>query len=64
MAISNDTKTCSGTGDEEPMALVRREENVSSDDLPVIFAGHATPAVAEKVRKFYFSVADIFEAWV
>jgi hypothetical protein len=23
-----------------------------------------TPAVAEKVNKFYFSVGDIFEAWV
>jgi integrase/recombinase XerC len=33
-------------------------------DLPAILTGHATPAIAEKVRKFYFSVAEIFEAWV
>lgn len=52
------------TGGEEMAAIIRREENVVADDLPVIYAGHATPAVAEKVRKFYFSVADIFEAWV
>ena len=37
---------------------------VNNEDLPVIFAGHATPAVTEKVRKFYSSVADIFELWV
>ncbi|MGH8761413.1 MAG: tyrosine-type recombinase/integrase, partial [Burkholderiales bacterium] len=33
-------------------------------DLPAILTGHSTPAIAEKVRKFYFSVAEIFEAWV
>jgi len=64
MKVNEEIQTGSGTGDKEPMALVRREETVGSDDLPVIFAGHATPAVAEKVRKFYFSVADIFELWV
>lgn len=64
MKIEDEIQTGSGTGYKEQTALVRREENVSSDDLPVILAGHATPAVAEKVRKFYFSIADIFEAWV
>lgn len=33
-------------------------------DLPQVQAGHATPAVAEKVRNFYVSIADIFEGWV
>jgi integrase/recombinase XerC len=32
--------------------------------LPAIQAGHYTPAVAEQVRKFYVSIAEIFEAWV
>jgi len=64
MKVNDEIQTGSGTGYEEPMALVRRDENLIGDDLPVIFAGHATPAVAEKVRKFYFSVADIFEMWV
>lgn len=38
-----------------------------SDDaslLPAILAGHHTPAVAEKVNRFYSAVGDIFEAWV
>jgi site-specific recombinase XerD len=33
-------------------------------ELPTIQAGHSTPAVAEKVRRFYVSIAEIFEAWV
>jgi len=40
------------------------EESATASDLPAILAGHATPAVAEKVHKFYLSVADIFEMWV
>lgn len=64
MANQDSIQTGSGTGDEGQMGIVRRQENVVEDDLPVIFAGHATPAVAEKVRKFYFSVAEIFELWV
>lgn len=62
--IPTDLQTGSGTGDEEMTSLVRRDEVGDGQDLPVIFAGHATPAVAEKVRKFYWSVADIFELWV
>ena len=33
-------------------------------DLPPVLAGRATPEVAESVRRFYLSVAEIFEAWV
>jgi site-specific recombinase XerD len=33
-------------------------------DLPPILLGRATPAVQEKVEKFFLSVAEIFEAWV
>lgn len=37
---------------------------VEESELPAILAGHATPAVAEKVERFYHSIADIFELWV
>ena len=33
-------------------------------ELPPILLGRYTPAVEAKVRKFYFSVAEIFESWV
>jgi site-specific recombinase XerD len=32
--------------------------------LPAIQSGRSTPAVVEQVRKFYISIADIFDAWV
>ena len=32
--------------------------------LPPILAGRITPAVTDKVERFYSSVAEIFEAWV
>lgn len=32
--------------------------------LPAILTGHQTPALAEKVRTYYMSVAEIFELWV
>ena len=35
-----------------------------NNDLPPILAGSVTPQVAERVKKFYFSVAEIFERWV
>jgi site-specific recombinase XerD len=44
--------------------LIVRAAEVVSDKLPAIQVGHATPAVVEQVRKFYVSIADIFEAWV
>jgi len=40
------------------------EASLEESELPAILAGHSTPAIAEKVRQFYFSVADIFELWV
>src|SRR3712207_5874665 len=33
-------------------------------ELPPILAGAATPDIRERVKKFYVSVADIFESWV
>src|SRR5262249_733934 len=39
-------------------------ESDAASLVPAIQAGHYTPAVAEQVRKFYVSVAEIFEAWV
>lgn len=64
MATQDDLPTDLQIGADEMSALVRRDDVVAGNDLPVIFTGHATPAVAEKVRKFYWSVADIFELWV
>jgi hypothetical protein len=32
--------------------------------LPPILAGQITPEVKERVERFYFSVAAIFETWV
>lgn len=36
----------------------------AGESLPPIMAGSATPAAREKVESFYYSVAQIFEAWV
>ena len=44
--------------------LIVRAAEVVNDNLPAIQVGHATPAVVEQVRKFYLSIAEIFEAWV
>jgi hypothetical protein len=33
-------------------------------ELPPILHGQATPLVEERVRKFLFSVADIYESWL
>lgn len=35
-----------------------------SADLPPVLAGHVTPAVRQRVEKFYYSVAEIFETWL
>ena len=34
------------------------------DYLPPILAGNVTPQVEERVKKFFFDVADVFERWV
>lgn len=47
---------------EPHSAIVTKEPD--ADSLPPILAGRFTPAVAERVRQFYFSVASIFESWV
>jgi site-specific recombinase XerD len=50
-----------------PAAIARpvvEKEKDGASLLPAILAGHHTPGVAEKVNRFYLSVADIFEAWV
>jgi site-specific recombinase XerD len=44
--------------------LIVSVPEVVNENLPMIQAGHATPAVVEQVRQFYVSIADIFEAWV
>jgi len=36
----------------------------SLPSLPPILLGHITPEVKERVERFYFSVAAIFETWV
>jgi site-specific recombinase XerD len=33
-------------------------------DLPPILAGHATPEMKSRVEQFFFSIPEIFEAWV
>jgi len=33
-------------------------------EVPPILTGHATPEVEERIRRFYFSVASVFETWV
>ncbi len=35
-------------------------ETVATDNLPAILIGAETPEIAERVRKFYLSVAEIF----
>jgi site-specific recombinase XerD len=37
---------------------------VDAELLPPILVNHGTPAAAAKVRKFYLSVAELFERWV
>src|SRR4051794_21618942 len=37
---------------------------LGNDDLPPILLGSATPQVTERVKHFYFSIADLFERWV
>ena len=32
--------------------------------LPAVLAGHETPQVAERIERFYVSIAEIFERWV
>lgn len=50
---------------ENEKLMVRSDSPAGvEENLPVILSGHETPGVAEKVRRFYFSVAEIFEAWV
>ena len=49
------------TNDQNLPAVIAPEV---ASELPAILAGHSTPAIAEKVRNFYISIADIFEAWV
>jgi site-specific recombinase XerD len=46
------------------VSAAEAEERDGASLLPAILAGHYTPGVAEKVNKFYSTVADIFEAWV
>ena len=36
----------------------------SAELLPPILVNHGTPAAAANVRKFYLSVAELFERWV
>lgn len=36
----------------------------STAHLPPVLAGRETPAVRKKVEQFYYSIADIFEAWI
>jgi len=49
------------TENENLPAVISTE---TAAELPAVLAGHSTPAVAEKVNKFYLSIADIFEIWV
>jgi integrase/recombinase XerC len=37
---------------------------VKSELMPPVLAGHATPQIAERVERFYVSIAEIFERWV
>src|ERR1051325_7607179 len=37
---------------------------LGNPDLPQILLGSATPQVVERVKHFYFSVAEMFERWV
>lgn len=50
--------------EDETSLPVKRPSVDAVVDLPPVMAGRGTPEVAESVRKFYLSVADIFEAWV
>lgn len=52
-----------GSHDQSPGHLARLDR-IAESGLPQVLAGHATPAVVEQVRKFYVSVAEIFELWV
>lgn len=44
--------------------MTQQIAGVSNPDLPPILAGTATPQIAERVKNFYFSVAEIFERWI
>ena len=47
-------------GQPKPASLAA----VDAELLPPILINHGTPAAAAKVRKFYLSVAELFERWV
>ena len=44
--------------------LVSGEIASESELLPPILAGHVTPALAERTRTFYLSVASMFDTWL
>ena len=50
------------TNDDQNLPVLISPEVIS--ELPAIQSGHYTAAVAEKVQRFYISIADIFESWV
>lgn len=44
--------------------MAREVSIVGKSELPPVLAGTITPQVAERVKRFYYSVADIFLRWV
>lgn len=53
------------TGDEKSIALTDADNEADATrNLPAVLAGHQTPDIAGRVKHFYLSVAEIFEAWV
>src|SRR5258708_1444309 len=41
-----------------------RKMTLRGPDLPPILAGFGTPQVRKQAQAFFYSIADIFEAWV
>lgn len=44
--------------------MTQQVSTLGNTDMPPLLAGTATPQVAGRVKRFYLSVADIFERWV
>jgi site-specific recombinase XerD len=41
-----------------------RKMTLRGQDLPPIFAGFSAPQIRKQAQRFFYSTADIFEAWV